>query len=714
MRKTVQRLKSTFGGYKAAAAALEVETANAEISIGSLCIVKDSIGGDANAVPLSADQDPASEIVANLPCSTALEVEEIADLQTQEDGAGQQRCRVLTYAGQTGWLDLKTVSADGTEQLFLERNNAAQVTPAGLAEYCKLDTDYLILIDTTVTEAEDRESPSVMDATVGSTCRVLEVSETDRLRLKVAFNLETGDADPQPTSGWIDLISPRAELMLGTEEEAQPESPESLGKPLGPRARAAAAARQAKEAAREKASALKERGKTRLKSIRMPGNMGGIKEKVGGRMKSVFGKKSSGHGFCCGDLCEAVSVVKVFEGDCLNGSMKAELGKGSAFEIIDINGDSPDATTMKILTYTDISGWCCVKADGRFHYGKKYKIKKSLRALVAPQAVDDTLTLGEEYEVIMQVDVRATEEKSSAVSLKLETGQKVKLLDVVTGNHQAKVQSPDTYGYISLVNEKGEWFIGDPCGKHIEPFLEAARIGDLDTMKLMVETMHFDRPDCTNSKAEGMTALMYAAAAGYKDVVVHLLFSWEGVNVNHSDDHGQTALHHACMRMSADRNDEYARKIIDLLLQKSANVNSADHMGKTSLMQAAAAGDNMIVAALLDHKALVVIKDQDSMNAIDHANNAFGRSCAEILSAKLAEQEAAGLRLEEPVMQEGVGDLTEEVDDNVGDEFEAAEDSVACGHEGESQDATSPKKKKAGKAKAKQKGVAKKAAAKKP
>ena len=92
----------------------------------------------------------------------------------------------------------------------------------------------------------------------------------------------------------------------------------------------------------------------------------------------------------------------------------------------------------------------------------------------------------------------------------------------------------------------------------------------------------------------GKTAMVYAAARGFDDVVRRLLDA--GVDVNARAGNELTPL------MWAAGHDEgvgpaAVERVVDLLLARGATLDAADNRGRTALMIAAALGDAPTVAS---------------------------------------------------------------------------------------------------------------------
>jgi ankyrin repeat protein len=104
-----------------------------------------------------------------------------------------------------------------------------------------------------------------------------------------------------------------------------------------------------------------------------------------------------------------------------------------------------------------------------------------------------------------------------------------------------------------------------------------------------------ERVDVNGSRADGVTALLWAAHWDHRETVELLLQA--GAAVNAADDDGVTALARACENASV--------AVVDRLLQAGANPNAAQASGLTPLMIAARTGSVPLIRTLLARGANV-------------------------------------------------------------------------------------------------------------
>ena len=118
------------------------------------------------------------------------------------------------------------------------------------------------------------------------------------------------------------------------------------------------------------------------------------------------------------------------------------------------------------------------------------------------------------------------------------------------------------------------------------PLCDAAVINNIAEIRRLLD----DGADPNQADANGITALMWAAYAGYSQIVKALLDGDADPNQANAD--GDTALMVAAGRGRT--------QIVKALLDSGANPNQADDNDSTALMVAASRGRTQIVKALLD------------------------------------------------------------------------------------------------------------------
>ncbi len=141
---------------------------------------------------------------------------------------------------------------------------------------------------------------------------------------------------------------------------------------------------------------------------------------------------------------------------------------------------------------------------------------------------------------------------------------------------------------------------------------EAAALGELDTVRhLMAED-----PNAKDAVApDGFTPLGLAAFFGLAEMLTWLLE--QGADPNKPSEN-QMAVY-PINSAAANRNQETALKLVQVLVAHQADVNAAQHGGWTPLHQAAAHGINDLVEFLLEHGADRSLKSEDGRTAADMA-----------------------------------------------------------------------------------------------
>lgn len=141
-----------------------------------------------------------------------------------------------------------------------------------------------------------------------------------------------------------------------------------------------------------------------------------------------------------------------------------------------------------------------------------------------------------------------------------------------------------------------------------------------DQDKALVRSLLKQGADVNAARADGATALLWAAHWGDLDTVDLLLRA--GANVNAADDHGVTPLAQAAENASLP--------VVERLLRAGANPNAAQISGLTPLMIAAHTANPEVVKALLAHAANVNAATTETKNtalmwAVGDRNNEMAK-----------------------------------------------------------------------------------------
>jgi len=133
-------------------------------------------------------------------------------------------------------------------------------------------------------------------------------------------------------------------------------------------------------------------------------------------------------------------------------------------------------------------------------------------------------------------------------------------------------------------------------------FIQATRLGSLETMKLLVS-----KGVDVNDQVCGCSAIFYAAFYGRDEIVTFLADS--GANLDATNLTGETALFWAVERNHCTT--------VELLLTRGADLNIADHKGMTALLKACRIGSVKMVAIMVETGSANVNKMCTSIESSD-------------------------------------------------------------------------------------------------
>ena len=120
----------------------------------------------------------------------------------------------------------------------------------------------------------------------------------------------------------------------------------------------------------------------------------------------------------------------------------------------------------------------------------------------------------------------------------------------------------------------------DAIAEYSSEFLEAARYGEMGDLELMFSHPRLreliDFPNLVDEESK-TSPLMYAAANGFFDCVEYLA-NVVGVDVNHANYSGNTAIHWASLNGHVE--------VVEFLISKGGNVMAKNAYGKTPFEEA--------------------------------------------------------------------------------------------------------------------------------
>lgn len=141
---------------------------------------------------------------------------------------------------------------------------------------------------------------------------------------------------------------------------------------------------------------------------------------------------------------------------------------------------------------------------------------------------------------------------------------------------------------------------------------EAAALGELETVKTLIA----NNPNAKDSVApDGFTPLGLAAFFGQVETLTWLLEQGAAPNIPSENQMAVYPINSA----AANRSEDTAFKLVQVLAAHGASVNAAQHSGWTPLHQAAAHGFELLVDFLLEHGADPSLKSEDGRTAVDMA-----------------------------------------------------------------------------------------------
>lgn len=158
---------------------------------------------------------------------------------------------------------------------------------------------------------------------------------------------------------------------------------------------------------------------------------------------------------------------------------------------------------------------------------------------------------------------------------------------------------------------------------------KAAMEGDMAKVEVLIA----ENPGLTNAKDEmGLTPLIYAVSRGHRKVVELLLN--KGADVNIQDNAGYSPVHIAAFSGN--------KEMLEFLISKGANLNRKNETGVSALHDMAMQGQKEIVALLIDNGADFMMKDASGNAALQLASNHGHEDVVEFLLTKGADVNQKG------------------------------------------------------------------------
>lgn len=210
-------------------------------------------------------------------------------------------------------------------------------------------------------------------------------------------------------------------------------------------------------------------------------------------------------------------------------------------------------------------------------------------------------------------------------------------------------ETEQEFGRIHKSSDKGEPSISE----YEETIFDCARNGNLDCLRKMVE----EGQDINKKNPDNYTPLMFAAKEGHVDCVGYLLD--EGAVTSLVDNNNSTAFILACLngqceciRLFLTRSPDYDTDIvkafllvsqrgfidcIETLFHMIVDINVSNEKGETALIHACKTGQIKSVQYLITKGAALDTKTKDGMTALMYASGNGHFECVEFLIGKGAD-----------------------------------------------------------------------------
>ncbi|ELP85015.1 ankyrin repeat-containing protein, putative [Entamoeba invadens IP1] len=217
-----------------------------------------------------------------------------------------------------------------------------------------------------------------------------------------------------------------------------------------------------------------------------------------------------------------------------------------------------------------------------------------------------------ESDVTTQPGHKTVKEKVSSLYTYLVGSNEDKLIQAVFDGNQSRV--------MELIDKGADQCVIDKDGNTLVHVAVKGRQGD---MFGLLANLGMD-VNCVNE--DGVTPLIYAIQLGFDDVVTELL-RIKGIDVNHRDHSGRTALHHCAICGNAT--------VADILLENGIGIDHTDVTNNTALHLCCERDTFNVAKVLLRWNACLFHKNQHGFTPLGTAVNNRNRNMIKLMTAAM-------------------------------------------------------------------------------